>query len=78
MTHRIIFSLLMSFQLSVLMTAWITWMNLGFTEDYVSNWFNAWILAWPAAAAISFAAGPKTHKLATNLNQKIINKKASN
>lgn len=62
--YRLVFSLLMSLILSFLMTAWVTWINLGFVEGFVWKWGTAFITAWPAAAIISFAFGPTIHLLA--------------
>lgn len=70
MKHRIIFAVLMSFTLSLFMSAWITYMNIGLPADFVSFWMQAWILAWPAAGVISFIAGP----FINNVSQKIANK----
>lgn len=74
MIHRIIFSLLMSLQLSFLMTAWVTWINLGWSTEYYQQWFHAFILAWPAAILISLFTAPEIHKLATSLSTKSVKK----
>ncbi|MCT7360616.1 MAG: hypothetical protein COB09_00940 [Thalassobium sp.] len=63
MKQRIAFTLMMSFVLSVLMTCWITFLNLGFTDEFFLRWFNAWVLAWPAAFVIAFVTGPTIQKL---------------
>jgi hypothetical protein len=70
MKHRIIFALLMSFLLSSLMTAWVTWINLGWTDDFYQQWCHAFMLGWPAAATISLFSAPEIHKLATFITQK--------
>ncbi|MPY26213.1 DUF2798 domain-containing protein [Shewanella sp. YLB-07] len=70
MKQRIVFSLLMSFVLSLLMTLWITWINLGLAPNFLWLWAKAFILAWPAAATISFLFAPKVH----NLSEKIVRK----
>ena len=70
MKHRIIFAALMSFVLSLLMSAWITFMNIGAHADFVSFWMHAWVYAWPAAGTISFIFGPYLHQLATKLADK--------
>ncbi|MCL1063723.1 DUF2798 domain-containing protein [Shewanella benthica] len=70
MKQRIVFSLLMSFVLSLLMTLWITWINLGLQPNFLWLWTKAFILAWPAAASISFLFAPKVHKL----TEKIVSK----
>ncbi|GAA3575976.1 MULTISPECIES: DUF2798 domain-containing protein [Marinobacter] len=61
--YRFFFSLLMSLVLSGLMTAWVTWINLGLVEGFVVKWATAFVTAWPAAALISFAFGPRIHQL---------------
>jgi hypothetical protein len=67
MKQRIIFSIIMSFILSLLMTCWITLINLGINEHFISHWNYAFWLAWPAAAAISFLFAPTVHKLTRKL-----------
>jgi len=71
MKHRIIFAVLMSFTLSLIMSAWITYVNIGMHPDFVRFWMNAWALAWPAAGIISFIAGPLLHSLAYKIANKI-------
>lgn len=56
------------------MTAWVTWINLGWSEVFYQQWLHAFILAWPAAALISLFSAPEIHKLATTLSNKIKNK----
>ena len=74
MIHRILFSLFMSLQLSFLMTAWVTWINLGWSLNFYQQWFHAFILAWPAAALISLFSAPEIHKLTTILSRRIESK----
>lgn len=64
MKHRIVFAILMSFTLSLIMSAWVTFVNIGAVPGFVSSWMHAWVLAWPAAGAIAFLCGPYLHKLA--------------
>lgn len=61
--HRLLFALLMSLVLSFLMTAWVTWLNLGLIEGFVEKWMAAFIVAWPAAALISLLFGPWVQRL---------------
>lgn len=70
MKHRIVFAAMMSFVLSLLMSAWVTFMNIGAHPEFVSFWLHAWIYAWPAAAAISFVFAPFLHQLATKITSK--------
>lgn len=70
MKQRLIFSIMMSFILSLLMTCWITWINLGWSSEFFGLWFKAFVLAWPAAGLISFTFGPKVQSLAMKISQK--------
>ncbi|WP_293267832.1 DUF2798 domain-containing protein [Neptunomonas sp.] len=67
MKQRIIFAVMMSFLLSFFMTCWVTWINLGWTENFLTHWLHAFILAWPAAGLISFFIGPGIYKMAERL-----------
>ncbi|MCB5162375.1 DUF2798 domain-containing protein [Marinomonas algarum] len=71
MKHRIVFAILMSFTLSIFMSAWITYVNVGITENFIELWLNAWVLAWPAAGVISFIAGPFMHGFAQKIASKL-------
>ena len=71
MKYRLAFSLLMSLLLSSLMSGWVTYVNLGLVEDFASYWSSAFVLAWPAAAMISFLSGPEIQKLSTYLANKL-------
>ena len=70
MKHRIIFAILMSFTLSLVMSAWITFVNIGAHPNFFSLWMNAWLLAWPAAGVIAFISGPFVHKVAQRIAEK--------
>lgn len=71
MKYRLIFSLLMSLLLSSMMSGWVSYLNLGLVTGFGSYWFNAFILAWPAAAMISFLTGPEIQKLAKHFADKL-------
>jgi hypothetical protein len=49
---------LMAGIMAFLMTAFVTWMNLGFPQDYVSRWLHAFIVAWPLAVVAAYIAIP--------------------
>ncbi len=67
MKQRLWFTALMSFVLSILMTCWVTWLNLGAVPDFINYWMKAFSFAWPAAAVISFIFGPGVHRLSVHL-----------
>lgn len=47
--QRLIFTGLFSMCLSCLMSAWVTFINLGFSADFFFQWGIAYLNAWPAA-----------------------------
>ena len=62
MMSRVIAALLMSFSLSLLMSCWVTFINLGFTDSFFGQWMTAFRLAWPPAAVIAFLLGPTVQR----------------
>lgn len=62
--QRLLSSVLMSVLLSGLMTAWVTWLNLGFVSDFLSRWLHAYVLSWPAAFTIVVLLGPAVQRFA--------------
>jgi hypothetical protein len=59
---RIIFPILMAGVMAFLMTALITWLNLGMPPDFLWRWLKAFVIAWPAAALAAFIAIPLARK----------------
>ncbi len=55
---RFIFPILMSGVMAFLMTALVTFLNLGFPPDFVARWLRAFAIAWPCAAVAAFIAIP--------------------
>ena len=55
---RFIFPVLMSGVMAFLMTALVTWLNLGFTPDFILRWLRAFGIVWPFAAMAAFIAIP--------------------
>jgi predicted PurR-regulated permease PerM len=55
---RFIFPVLMAGVMAFLMTALVTWLNLGLPPDFVAHWLRAFVIAWPCAAVAAFVAIP--------------------
>ena len=55
---RMLSSAIMSLLLAALMTAWVTWLNVGFAPDFLARWVHAYVCAWPAAFVIVMLIGP--------------------
>ncbi|WP_428649945.1 DUF2798 domain-containing protein [Roseibium sp.] len=62
MKHRLITTALMSLGLSLLMSCWVTFLNLGWSDAFFGQWMAAFRLAWPPAAVIAFVLGPPVQK----------------
>lgn len=60
--------IIMSGIMAFLMTAIITWLNLGLPSNFIALWARAFLVAWPFAAVAAFIAIP----LAQRLTKKII------
>lgn len=59
----------MSFILCLLMTAWLTLINVGLTQTLLSEWAHAFLLAWPVAFVISFFIGNWVASVSEKLNR---------
>jgi len=46
-----------------LMTGFVTWLNLGFPDNFLALWLHAFVIAWPIAAGTAFVAIPVSVKL---------------
>mgnify|MGYP002477443973 CR=1 FL=1 len=67
MMQRLVSSILMSLFLSFVMSCWVTWLNLGWNEEFVTHWMTAFRFAWPAAWLAAFLLGPLVHLLTQKL-----------
>ena len=52
--ERIIFTALFSCCLSGLMSGWVTFINLGITDTFLSDWSMAFIKAYPMAFVAAY------------------------
>lgn len=68
MRFRLIQSGLTSILMVTFVTAWVTFLNLGFTELYFRQWGKAFLLAWPVAYLIAFLVGPRVAKITQRIN----------
>ena len=55
---RFIFPALLSGVMAFLMTAVITYLNLGMPVDFVAKWLRAFVIAWPLAYCAALIATP--------------------
>ncbi|KRE96807.1 hypothetical protein ASG87_15915 [Frateuria sp. Soil773] len=64
---RFVFAGLMSLWMSLLMTAFVVWLNLGFDSAYFRHWRHALLAAWPAAFVIVLLFGPTVQRISQAL-----------
>ncbi|MGL4240151.1 MAG: DUF2798 domain-containing protein [Beijerinckiaceae bacterium] len=60
---RFIFPIAMAFFMALLMTAVITFINLGFPPNYFTQWMKAFAVAWPLASIVAFLAVPLARRI---------------
>ncbi|ETX12209.1 hypothetical protein MUS1_00975 [Marinomonas ushuaiensis DSM 15871] len=70
MKFRLYLAVLMSGIMSLLMSGWITFINVGITSNFLTLWAAAWCLAWPVAGLVAFTFGPSAQKLSAWLAKK--------
>lgn len=68
---RFIFPVLMAAVMAFLMSGLVTWLNLGFSSDFLARWMTAFFIAWPCASGAAFIAIPTARK-ATDAIVKLI------
>ena len=65
---RLVFAALMSLWMSLLMTAFVVWLNLGLDAAYLRHWGHAFAAAWPAAFTIVLLFGPSVQRLSQRVS----------
>jgi hypothetical protein len=63
MKARLILSLLMSSVMVLMVTLLVTFLNLGLTPDFLTQWAKAFVIAWPVAAGTAFMIMPGARRL---------------
>lgn len=65
---RMIFAILMSFLMTVIMSGWITWLNIGFRPEYAARWGHAFLAAWPAAFLAVMLIAPSVQRVTQRIS----------
>lgn len=60
---RFIFPVLISAFIVFVVSAVVTFSNIGFRADFVPRWLKAFITGWPVAAVLAFFAVPYIRRL---------------
>jgi hypothetical protein len=64
---RFIFPITMAFFMALMMTAVVTFINLGFPSNYVGQWMKAFAVAWPLASCVAFLAVPLARRITAQI-----------
>ncbi|WP_343564673.1 DUF2798 domain-containing protein [Kiloniella sp. b19] len=65
--QRLVSSLLMSFLLSLALSCWVSFINLGPGPGFVESWFKAFAMAWPVSAGMAFLCTPFVSRITSRL-----------
>jgi hypothetical protein len=60
---RFIFPVVITAMIVFVVSAVVTWKNLGFTPDFVPRWLSAFVIGWPVASVAAFFAFPLARKI---------------
>ena len=64
---RCMFAFLMSLVMTLLMSAWVTWLNIGLQADFFSRWRHAFFAAWPVAFCAVMLFAPRVQLLSRSI-----------
>lgn len=64
---RFVFALLMSLVMTLLMSAWVTWLNIGLQADFLPRWRHAFLAAWPVAFCAVMLFAPRVQALSRGI-----------
>jgi hypothetical protein len=60
---RFIFPILATAFIVFVVSAVVTFANIGFRADFVTRWLHAFIIGWPVGAVLGFFALPLVRRL---------------
>ncbi|MEA3304763.1 MAG: DUF2798 domain-containing protein [Patescibacteria group bacterium] len=66
--YHILMPLVIAFMMSIIMSGYVTFLNLGFSELYFSQWFSSWWRAFSVALPISYFVIPLVRKFLDSIS----------
>lgn len=64
---KFIFTIMFSCCLSFIVSAWVTYINIGMINHFLDKWAFAFINAWPASFTASYLLSPHVMRFAVFL-----------
>lgn len=68
--EKLVFTGLFSFCLSSMISGWVTYVNLGMTDDFVTSWGTAFYNAWPISFVAAFLLSEPVKKIAAKITNR--------
>ena len=68
---RFIFPVLITAVIVFIVSAVVTFTNIGFRADFVPRWLKAFIIGWPVAAVAAFIATPYARRITASIERLI-------
>ena len=75
---KLFFTALLSCAMASMVSAWVTYINLGLPEDFISRWGFAFINAWPASFTAAYLLNQPIMVLTQKLMRQFTPKKEKN
>ena len=64
---RFVFAVIMSLVMTLLMSAWVTWLNIGLQDDFLARWRHAFLAAWPVAFCAVMLFAPRVQGISRQI-----------
>lgn len=64
---RCTFAFLMSLVMTLLMSAWVTWLNIGLQAYFLPRWRHAFFAAWPVAFCAVMLFAPRVQLMSRSI-----------
>ena len=64
---QIVTAVLMSCFMSLLLSGFFSWLNLGFTQAWLTAWLNGFAMGWPLALGTVLIVGRPIRQIAVRL-----------
>lgn len=68
---RFVFAIIMSLVMTLLMSAWVTWLNIGLQNDFLARWQHAFLAAWPVAFCAVMLFAPHVQGISRQIVQRL-------
>ena len=64
---KFIFPIIITAVIVFVVSAVVTWTNIGFRSDFVTRWLSAFVVGWPVAAVTAFFAIPLVRRMTQSI-----------